>query len=134
LWAPRAFWPRGGRPGAPGGITADVYGLAATLFHALTGKNPRDAATVTASTLAPAVPAALDDVLVRALDGDPARRQTSADDLADELVATGLDWTDSWPIERLGPVAPVHPGHEATIDADAPATRSHRARREAPGR
>jgi serine/threonine protein kinase len=127
LWAPRAFWPRGGRPGAPGGITADVYGLAATLFHALTGKNPRDAATVTPSQLVASIPAALDDVLVRALDADPGRRHPSADDLADDLVATGLIWSDSWPIERLGPPPPSHPAHDASVDADAPVTRSQRA-------
>ena len=111
--------------GAPGGVLADVYGLAATLFYALTGKNPRDAGPGTPpSALVPGIPADLDDALVRALDPDPARRQRGADELGIDLGATALagTWKGGLPADRLTP-PPDAPALDATVDADAPATR-----------
>src|SRR5690606_31179866 len=59
--------------GAPGGTAADIYSLAAALYYALTGKTPNDTHGAPASELVPAVPAGLDDLLVRALDPEPSR-------------------------------------------------------------
>ena len=116
--------------GAPGGVLADVYGLAATLYFALTGKTPRDAGIGTPpSALNPAIPADLDDALVRALDSDPGRRQRGADELGIELGATALagTWQGGLPAERIAPAIETSGEARAvdsTIDADAPVTRS----------
>jgi serine/threonine-protein kinase len=109
--------------GAAAGVSADVYGLAATVFHALTGKTPRDAGPgVPPSALVKGIPAELDDVLVRALDGDPARRHRGADELAIDLGATSLAgvWAGGLAVSAL---AEPHVSHDATLDADAPRTR-----------
>ena len=118
--------------GAAATVASDVYGLAATLYYALTGKNPRDAGGVPPSTLVPGIPADLDDALVRALDADPARRPRGADELAIELGSSSLaeTWTGGLVAARLAPAD--QPALEATLDADAPATRGEipaRARR-----
>ncbi len=58
-------------PGAPADAAADLYALAATLYHLLTGIHPRSQAQGAAlplpSTLAPGVSEALDKLLIRAL-------------------------------------------------------------------
>ncbi|MBA2540892.1 MAG: serine/threonine protein kinase [Deltaproteobacteria bacterium] len=61
--------------GSPGSARSDIYSLAAALYFALTGKSPRDAKFVPVSELVPSLPGKLDDVLVRALDNEPTRRQ-----------------------------------------------------------
>jgi serine/threonine-protein kinase len=112
--------------GAAGGVPADVYGLAATLFFALTGKPPRDAGPGTPpSALVAGIPADLDDAIVRALDADPARRQRGADELGIDLGATGLagTWTGGLPADRLAPPGEPAAALDATVDAVAPATR-----------
>ncbi|MBX3471316.1 MAG: serine/threonine protein kinase [Planctomycetes bacterium] len=86
---------RARRAGAP----ADVYGLGGTLFYALTGRAPFDgpsailvlekvlrAAPPAPSSLAPAVPRALDAVCLRCLEKDPAARFESALALAAALA------------------------------------------------
>jgi DNA-binding NarL/FixJ family response regulator len=79
---------------------ADVYALACVLFRALTGRVPYDR-TNEIETLwahvndppprlrdvAPELPRALDDVLVRALEKDPAERTASAGELARDALA-----------------------------------------------
>jgi serine/threonine-protein kinase len=76
----------------------DVYGLGATLYHALTGQPPFDADSVEElfhsvlcsdapppSTLAPAVPADLDTIVLKCLDKEPGRRYPDAAVLAADL-------------------------------------------------
>jgi hypothetical protein len=85
------------------------------------------------------VPAVLEGILVRALAAEPARRPTSAGELADALDATGLG-TNCPPL-RMDPGAESISETDETIDAtgetagddgktraDAPAARDRRAR------
>jgi serine/threonine-protein kinase len=115
--------------GAPGGIAADVYGLAASLFYALTSSNPLDASGAPASALVAGVPLALDDLLVRALDREPSRRPASADEFERALAALGTAWTGSWRIDRVVPEAPDDADAPPTIDPDAPPTLADSIRR-----
>ncbi|NDJ34721.1 MAG: serine/threonine protein kinase [Chloroflexi bacterium] len=69
----------------------DVYGLAATLHHLLTGRDPRlgepfSQVDEPAHTLNPSVSEAFAQVLSRALQPDPAYRFSTARELYDELV------------------------------------------------
>ncbi len=79
-------------------VRTDVYGLAATLYFALTGRAPFEAETPVnaciktvqeepspASELAPGLPPDLDRILARALSKDPVQRYESARQLAEEL-------------------------------------------------
>jgi serine/threonine protein kinase/tetratricopeptide (TPR) repeat protein len=76
----RQYWP------ADGGFepATDLYASAATVYHLLTGVNPRtQAAVAPPSSLASGVPASFDALLVRALDPRrPVRFPTAADFLA----------------------------------------------------
>jgi serine/threonine-protein kinase len=96
--------------GAPGGVAADIYGLGATLYYALTGVSPRDAKHLPPSAIVGGVPLELDDVIVRALDAEPSRRPANADELRDALAAVPA-WHGSWPIDGGGTAT-------ATIPAD----------------
>jgi eukaryotic-like serine/threonine-protein kinase len=107
--------------GAPGGIPSDIYSLAAALYFALTGKTPKDARNVAASELSAAIPAKLDDVLVRALDSEPSRRYPTADEFAEALLAVGLTWDGSFTIDRDHSIPPP-PEHDPTIDPEESAT------------
>jgi CHASE2 domain-containing sensor protein len=105
---------RGERVGAP----ADIYSLACVLYEALTARVPypgdseaeRIAAHLReppprASEHWPSVPVALDAVIVRALDKDPARRFPSAVAFAFAAsAAVGLELVDERPPPR--PAAP----------------------------
>ena len=116
--------------GATGGEPADAYGLAASLYFALTGKSPRDAGSAPPSALVAEVPAALDDVVVRALDADPTRRPT-ASELERALERIDTDWRGSWRVSRV--VAAVVPdAPDPTTDADAPRTVQEPIRSRAP--
>jgi len=112
------------RAGAPGGIAADIYGLGAALYFALTGAGPHDTRAVRASALAAGIPLELDDLLARALDPEPARRPASAGELERALAACGLVWSERWPIDR-----PARAGDVAaapTVEPDAPPTVAER--------
>ncbi len=86
-----------GRTAAIGPAT-DVYALGATLHHALTGEPPFEASSPAELTISvlrrppeppsrknPAVPSALDAIVLRALAKDPASRHPSARELVEEL-------------------------------------------------
>ncbi len=64
---------------------ADVYALGAMLYFVLTGGAPDASALVHVCALAPAVPAALGSVIMRALAPRPADRYATANELANEL-------------------------------------------------
>jgi hypothetical protein len=106
--------------GAPGGIPADIYGFAATLYFALTGKSPRDTRHAPASAVVGGIPAKLDDVLVAALDSEPSRRPRSADELAEALAAANLDWTGSFSLDRDHSLPPTE--RDPTVDPEEPPT------------
>jgi len=106
--------------GAPGGIPADIYSLAAALYYALAGKTPRDAQHVAISELVPAIPAALDDALVRALDSEPSRRHGSADEFAAALAAVNLPWAGSFRLDRDHSVPPTL--DDPPVNSEEPAT------------
>lgn len=90
--------------GQPPSPACDVYSLAVTAFHAVTGALPFPAASQAqdvlvgakrvrpkASDYRPGLPSRLDDVLRRAMAADPAMRHPSAGSLADDLrAAVGL--------------------------------------------
>jgi serine/threonine-protein kinase len=106
--------------GAPGGVPADIYGFAATVYYALTGTTPRDAKNAPASELIAGIPLAVDDVLARALDSDPSRRFPDAGELAAALGAANLTWTGSFVIDRDHSLPP--PGDDPTVDPEEPPT------------
>jgi serine/threonine protein kinase len=70
-------------------VAADLYALAAMLYHVVTGVHPRTqpqgAALPLPSTFTPGVPEALDKLLLRALHPRPELRLRSADEMAQEL-------------------------------------------------
>ncbi|MFT3693465.1 MAG: serine/threonine-protein kinase [Kofleriaceae bacterium] len=105
--------------GAPGGIPADIFGLGAALYFALTGKIFEGNA---ASEFAP-VPEALDDLLVRMLDRDPTRRPLSVEECLGELNQIE-PWRGSWLIDRATtiPMPPLTEDVEPTRDPSEPAT------------
>ncbi len=89
--------------GAPGGVSADVYGFAASVYYALTGATPRNTRNAPVSTRIAGIPATLDDAISCALDVEPSRRPESVLALASQLVAARLRWTGTWRIDRDQP-------------------------------
>jgi hypothetical protein len=67
-------------------VRADVYAIGAITCHMLTGQAPGGAKQTRPSKMRPGVPAAVDDIVLRALHRDPRRRWPST-----EALAAGLD-------------------------------------------
>ncbi|HEU0034286.1 MAG TPA: protein kinase [Kofleriaceae bacterium] len=105
---------------------ADVFALGAVLFRCLTGRGPFPASTIVelsaqlaspaeaprVRSLAPGVPAALDDLIARMLAKDPARRPANASAVHGALVAI-----DPARVETI--VAPVVAAVESRPSAPA---------------
>jgi len=82
----RAYWP----PGAKLDASTDLYAMAATLYHLLTGVNPRQAPDLKPpSSLAAGVPPGFDALLLRALDPVPAKRFPTAASFLEALGTLG---------------------------------------------
>ena len=82
----REYWPVGGRFDA----ATDLYAMAATLYHLLTGVNPRTRPELKPpSGLTPGIPPGFDALLIRALDPRPEHRFSSAHMFLDALGNLG---------------------------------------------
>ncbi|MGE0399094.1 MAG: serine/threonine-protein kinase [Kofleriaceae bacterium] len=112
--------------GAPASVASDIYGLAASIYFALTGTTPKDANNAPVSELIAGIPPELDDAIVRALDSQPSRRPASADDFAAALAKSTLTWTGSFSIDRANTLPPALPSSDPTIDPEAPPTQVER--------
>ncbi|HEY4396811.1 MAG TPA: AAA family ATPase, partial [Acidimicrobiia bacterium] len=66
---------------------SDVFGLAATIVYALTGRPPAPGPVIQWEGVSPELAKRLDRVLRRALDPDPVRRPPTANDLLGRIVA-----------------------------------------------
>src|SRR5436190_1471481 len=77
------------RTGSPGEPRSDVYGVAALVYYVLTGQEPDlDPARITPPRqLRPAVPAALERVLLRALQFAPGDRYYTATEMLEDFVS-----------------------------------------------
>src|SRR6266404_4239178 len=77
------------RAGNPGEPASDVYGVAALVYYVLTGQEPDlDPARITPPRqLRPAVPAALERVLLRALQAAPGDRYYTATEMLEDFVS-----------------------------------------------
>jgi tetratricopeptide (TPR) repeat protein len=120
------------------GFPADLYGLGATLYEALTGQPPFLGPDIVGqhlseqpalpSTLRPGLALAHDHVLLRALAKAPGDRFPSADAMAEAIA--------QWPAEDPGGVAAVSPAEsgdlpvteEVPLASERPLGRTHRGR------
>jgi serine/threonine protein kinase len=77
------------RAGEPGDPASDVYAVAALVYYVLTGQEPDpDAARVTPPRqLRPAVPVALERVMLRALQASPGARYYTATEMLEDFVS-----------------------------------------------
>jgi serine/threonine protein kinase len=75
---------------------ADIYGIGATIYHAVTGRRPAER-PVPPSALRQGLPAGADAVILRALACDPDKRWANADALAAALDDLGAAAVDRWP-------------------------------------
>jgi serine/threonine-protein kinase len=75
------------RAGEPGDPTSDVYTVAAIVYYALTGREPALTEPEAPRTLRPAIPAAVERVLLRALRPIPRERYFTATEMLEDFVA-----------------------------------------------
>src|SRR5213083_493431 len=77
------------RAGAPGEPASDVYAVAALVYCVLTGQEPDadPARIVPPRRLRPAIPAALERVLLRALQAQPSARYYTATEMLEDFVS-----------------------------------------------
>src|SRR5438128_7369756 len=77
------------RTGGPGEPASDVYGVAALVYYVLTGQepDPEAAQIVPPRRLRPAIPAALERVLLRALRAQPSDRYYTATEMLEDFVS-----------------------------------------------
>jgi serine/threonine protein kinase len=77
------------RDGSIGDPRSDLYTVGAIIYNALTGMVPDldPSAIVPPSKIRPASPRIFDRLLMRTLDGDPANRYFSADEMNDDLLS-----------------------------------------------
>ncbi len=77
------------RDGSIGDPRSDLYTVGAIIYNALTGRLPDldPSAIVPPSEIRPASPKIFDRLLMRTLDGDPANRYFSADEMSDDLLS-----------------------------------------------
>jgi serine/threonine protein kinase len=79
------------RAGGVGEPASEVFAVAAIVYYALTGREPDATALAAPRTLRPAIPAAVERVLLRALHQRPeARYQTATEMLEDFVVDAGV--------------------------------------------
>lgn len=112
--------------GAQATVASDIYGLAASVYFALTGTTPRDANNAPVSELIAGVPPELDDAIERGLDPEPSRRPASADDFAAALAKCTLAWTGGFSIDRAQTQPIAMPPSDPTVDPEAPPTQVER--------
>lgn len=94
--------------GGPASPAADIYTVGALLLECLTGRlaSEEDAAALRPSQLNPELPAAVDEVIARCLQQDPALRFTSPQELKEALadaLAGGPKATSSQPLMAFRP-------------------------------
>jgi serine/threonine-protein kinase len=104
---------------------SDIYGLGATLYHALTGVPPFQGRVrlvvlkkqtlnqfIPPRQLVPTIPRFVDQAICRALDGRPDRRQQSCREfIASLLPGTGTDRADPGQKSRLDSAGEVSPAY-----------------------
>ena len=123
----------------------DVYALGCVLFECLTGWQPfrrkDDFATIMAhvndapsvvSELRPGVPAAIDDVVARALAKDPDDRFESCDEMGVALRRAAGAQTGMTPEPQTAPDAPTAPSSKGSVWFDAEVEKPSGSRAEPP--
>lgn len=117
--------------GAPGAPAADLYGLGALGFEALTGQPPfpregraEGAAPPFPSDLVPGVPPGLEDVVLDLIEPDPADRHHYAEELREELEPFVLARDGAAPLPAreqptAGPPVPPLPPADLELDPEA---------------
>lgn len=135
------------------GVQSDLYSLGIVLYEMLTGRLPFDGESPVAVAMKhvqepppsprrynPAVPAALEAIVLKAIEKDPARRYASAGEFLEDLaryrvlspaaVAAGGD--DAAPTLRLDPLPVPHAGEAAAAEPEPPVPAAPAARRHPP--
>jgi serine/threonine protein kinase/N-acetylneuraminic acid mutarotase len=123
----------------------DVYALGCVLFECLTGWPPfrrkDDFATImahvndapqTVSDLRPGIPAAIDDVVARALAKDPADRFDSCEEMGSALRRAAGAQTGMTPTPESVPEAPAPPSSPGSVWFDAEVDKVPGSRADAP--
>jgi serine/threonine protein kinase len=75
------------RAGEPGEPATDVYAVAALVYHALTGSEPSADSPPAPRTLRPAIPGAVERVILRGLRASPNERYFTATEMLEDFVS-----------------------------------------------